>query len=66
MNRSLKQILLGALLGVSVLLLSACVGYVATGPDYYGPSYGGAVYYGHPWYHDDVYIGGPGARHWRR
>jgi hypothetical protein len=65
MSLSLKHIFLGVLLAGSALLVTACVGYVDSGPDYYGPGYGGAVYYGHPWYHDDVYIGGPG-RGWRR
>ncbi len=65
MKPSLKSILTGLLLAASVLLVSACVGYVDGGPDYYGPAYGG-VYYGHPWYHEGIYVGHPGYRHWRR
>jgi len=65
MNLSLKKILLSFLVAGSALLVGGCVGYVDGGPDYYGPAYGGAVYYGHPWYGGDVFIGGPG-RGWRR
>jgi hypothetical protein len=61
----MKNLLLGALVAASALLLGACVGYVDGGPDYYGPAYGGSVYYGHPYYHDSVYIGGSYGRRWR-
>ena len=65
MNPFMKNFLLGALVAASSLLLGACVGYVGGPDDYYGPSYGGAVYYGHPYYHDSVYIGGSYGRRWR-
>jgi hypothetical protein len=61
---SMKSILLGALVALSALL-GACVGYVGGGPDYYDRGYGGPVYYGHPYYHDSVYIGGSYGRRWR-
>jgi hypothetical protein len=64
-KRFLPSIVTGLLLAATVFLVSACVGYVDGGPDYYGPGYGD-VYYGHPYYRGDVYIGNPGYRHWRR
>ncbi len=60
-----SSLLAALLLAGSAFLVSACVGYVDGDPDYYGPAYGD-VYYGHPYYHDDIYIGNPGYRHWRR
>jgi hypothetical protein len=63
MKHRLQNLVLGAVLIGSAILLGACVGYVGDG-DYYGPAYGGVVVYGHPYYHDGFY-GGPGGRRWR-
>jgi len=57
---------LGGLAGAG-LLLAGCVGEgggeVDVGADYYAPVYGGPVYYGHPWYHNDVIVERPPERH---
>jgi hypothetical protein len=63
MKHRLQNLLLGAVMIGSAILLGACVGYVGS-DDYYGPAYGGVVVYGHPYYHDGFY-GGPGGRRWR-
>jgi hypothetical protein len=68
MKRPIQNFLLGALLAGSLMLLGACVGgYVGVdaGPDYYGPAYGGAVMFGHPYYGGGGFWGGPGGRRWR-
>ncbi|HVW22029.1 MAG TPA: hypothetical protein VHC86_12515 [Opitutaceae bacterium] len=65
MSRRLRILCgLGALAGAG-LLLSGCVGegYAGADVDYYGPAYGGPVYYGHPWYHNDVIITHAPDRH---
>jgi hypothetical protein len=60
----IQYLILSFVLGCSVIVLAACVGYV--GPDdYYGPAYGGAVIYGHPYYGGGGFWGGPGGRRWR-
>jgi len=69
MKISAAKLLLGATMAGSALLLGGCgtgggyVGVVDTGPDYYGPGYGGAVFYGHPGYRADSYVARPPERH---
>jgi hypothetical protein len=68
MKISAEKFIWGAVLAGSALFLGGCVadagggGYVDAGPDYYGPGYGGAIFYGHPAYHDDHYVARPPAR----
>jgi hypothetical protein len=68
MKISAEKFVWGAVLAGSALLVGGCVadagggGYVDAGPDYYGPGYGGAIFYGHPGYHDDHYVARPPAR----
>ncbi|HEX3728420.1 MAG TPA: hypothetical protein VHV47_01355 [Opitutaceae bacterium] len=67
MNRRIKAFWGLAALAGAGLLFAGCVGEgggeVDVGADYYGPAYGGPVYYGHPWVHNDVIIGHPPERH---
>ena len=65
MNLSMKNLLCGVLVAGSALLFTACVGYVEGSPDYYGPRYGGAVYYGNPYFHDSFFFCGSYGRRWR-
>jgi hypothetical protein len=65
---SARRRLLGlAALAGAGLFLAGCVGEggaeVGVDADYYGPAYGGPVYYGHPWYHDDVIVAHPPEQH---
>lgn len=68
MNLSIKKLCLGLGLAGCAAFLGGCGGgYVGGGvdvvePDYYGPAYGGAVFYGHPGYRQDSHIGGPPHR----
>lgn len=65
MNRSVKTFCLALLAAGALLSLTGCVGgYVGVDSDYYGPAYGGAVIYGHPYYGGGFW-GGPGGRRWR-
>ena len=67
-----KTLLLGAsLAGVAVTLGACGGGYVDGGggvavidTDYYGPSYGGRVGYGHPAYRADSHVAGPPRQAW--
>jgi hypothetical protein len=65
MKTWIQKLLFGVILASSALLLGACVGYVGPG-DYYGPDYGGAIIYSHPYYGGGGgFWGGPGGRRWR-
>ena len=63
-----RNLLFAASAASALTLLQACVGdggYAEVDTDYYGPAYGGAVFYGHPEYHNDSYVGRPAERQWR-
>lgn len=66
MTASLKLSLAAAACAVGMGILAGCVAEGSAGyteVDYYGPAYDGAIVYGHPWVHGDVYIAHPPERH---
>ena len=65
-----KPLLFTAILAATAGLFTACVGdyggggsVEVVGGDYYGPAYGGPVYYGHPAYRGDFHVASPPERH---
>ena len=59
-----RILLLNAVLAGLAMFLGACAGYVSASSDYYGPAYGGPVFYGHPYYRNDTHIVPPPRHDW--
>ncbi len=65
-----KNLLFGAGLAAAATLLGGCGGYVEGGggavvvDDYYGPGYGGPMFYGHPGYRADSHVASPPRQAW--
>ncbi len=64
------HLFLAAAVTAAALAMSACAGdyggggsVEVDGGDYYGPVYGGPVYYGHPAYRGDFHVASPPERH---
>jgi len=70
MKLETRRILLGTACVGAAMILGACAGgYVEGGgavveTDYYGPVYGGAVSYGHPYYRNDSHFVAPPHQAW--